>query len=187
MLFDSGVPIASLDVGLAPHEPEAELRGLLADYAGPQESEPPKGDFSISTLMELPFDQALFETRRALKEEGFIIITEIDLQAQLAAKTHRHIRPYTILGVWVPSGEYEALSREPDVGLLMPSHVCVWDNGDGTCTVVTADLKHLCHVENKTPLAEAARAINARLRAAVSSVQFTASVKLRPPRVRVES
>lgn len=180
MFFDSGVPMASLDVDLPLHDLEAELEGLLADYATrPQTAEPPRGqhdgDFSISTIVGLPFDRALSETRRALEEEEFIIITEIDLQAQLAAKLHQHIRPYTILGVWVPSWEYEALKSEADAGLLMPSHVCVWDNGDDTCTVATADLKHLCHVENKTPLAEAARAVNARLRGAVSSVQFAAS------------
>jgi uncharacterized protein (DUF302 family) len=128
--------------------------------------------YSISTLVKLPFERALRETQRALKEEGFVVITEIDLQAQLAAKLNRQIRPYTILGVWVPSWEYEALSREPDIGLLMPSHVCLWDNGDGTCTLATADLKHLCHTEENPPLAEAARAVNAGLRAVVASVQF---------------
>ncbi len=130
------------------------------------------GEYSLSTLVELPFERALRETRQALEQEGFVLITEIDLQAQLAVKLNRQIRPYTILGVWVPSWEYEALSREPDIGLLMPSHVCLWDNGDGTCTLATADLKHLCHTEKNPPLAEAARAVNARLRAVVASVQF---------------
>jgi uncharacterized protein (DUF302 family) len=131
------------------------------------------GQYSISTLVKLPFDRALRESHQALKEEGLAVITEIDLQAELARKLDQQIRPYTILGVWVPSWEYEALSREPDIGLLMPSHVCLWDNGDGTCTLATADLKHLCHTEENPLLAEAARAVNARLRAAVASVQFT--------------
>lgn len=131
------------------------------------------GEYSISTVVKLPFHQALRETHQALEDEGFVVITEIDLQAQLAAKLNQQIRPYAILGVWVPSWEYEALSREPDIGLLMPSHVCLWDNGDDTCTLATADLKHLCHTEENPALAEAARAVNARLRATVASVQFT--------------
>ena len=131
------------------------------------------GQYSISTLVKLPFDRALRETRQALAEEEFVVITEIDLQEELAKKLGQQIRPYSILGVWVPSWEYEALSREPDIGLLMPSHVCLWDNGDGTCTLATADLKHLCHTEENPPLAEAARAVNARLGAVVASVQFT--------------
>jgi uncharacterized protein (DUF302 family) len=139
------------------------------------------GEYSISTLVKLPFERALRETHQALKDEGFVVITEIDLQGQLASKLNRAIRPYTILGVWVPSWEYEALSREPDIGLLMPSHVCVWDNGDGTCTLATADLKHLCHAERSTRLAEAARAINARLRAVVASVQFVGATDLPQP------
>jgi uncharacterized protein (DUF302 family) len=131
------------------------------------------GQYSISTLVKLPFDRALRETHTSLEAEGLIVITEIDLQSELAKKLGQQIRPYTILGVWVPSWEYEALSREPDIGLLMPSHVCLWDNGDGTCTVATADLKQLCHTDENPPLAEAARAVNARLRAVVASVQFT--------------
>jgi uncharacterized protein (DUF302 family) len=139
------------------------------------------GQYSISALVKLPFERALRETHQALKEEGFIVITEIDLQAQLAVKLNRQIRPYAILGVWVPSWEYEALSREPDIGLLMPSHVCLWDNGDGTCTLATADLKHLCHAEENLPLAEAARAVNARLRAVVASVQFVPMTDMPQP------
>jgi uncharacterized protein (DUF302 family) len=130
------------------------------------------GQYSISTHVKLPFERALRETHRALAEEEFVVITKIDLHAELAKKLGQQIRPYTILGVWVPSWEYEALSREPDIGLLMPSHVCLWDNGEGTCTLATADLQHLCHTEENRPLAEAAHAVNARLRAVVASVQF---------------
>jgi uncharacterized protein (DUF302 family) len=139
------------------------------------------GQYSLSTLVKLPFDRALQETRDALAEEEFVVITEIDLQAELAKKLGRQIRPYALLGVWVPSWEHQALSREPDIGLLMPSHVCLWDNGDGTCTLATADLKRLCQTEQDSPLAEAARAVNARLRAVVASVQFAGMADAPPP------
>jgi uncharacterized protein (DUF302 family) len=128
--------------------------------------------YSISTIIKLPFDRALEEARLALAEEEFVIITEINLQAELANKLAQQIQPYTILGVWVPSWENQALKEEPDIALLMPSHLCVWDNGDGTCTVATPDLKHLCSSEKNPRLAEAARAVNARLRAVVGSMQF---------------
>ncbi len=134
------------------------------------------GNYSISTKIKLPFDRALRDTRDALAEEEFVVITEIDLQAELSTKLGQKIRPYTILGVWVPSWEYQALQQEPDIALLMPSHVCLWENPDGTCTLATADLKHLCHTEDNLALAEAARAVNARLRAVVASVQFSGAV-----------
>lgn len=133
-------------------------------------------NYSISTNIALPFDRALRETRAALAEEEFVVVTEIDLRTELAAKLGHQIRPYTILGVWVPSWEYQALQQEPDIALLMPSHVCLWENLDGTCTLATADLKHLCQTDDKSPLAEAARAVNARLRAVVASVQFSGAV-----------
>lgn len=144
------------------------------------------GQYSISTLVKLPFDRALRETHRALAEEEFVVITEIDLQAELAKKLGHQIRPYSILGVWVPSWEYQALQQEPDIALLMPSHICLWDNGDGTCTLATADLKHLCHTEDNSLLAESARAVNARLRAVVASVQFTGMAETSQPSPHAE-
>lgn len=131
------------------------------------------GQNSLSTVIRLPFDRALRETRQALEGEELVVITEIDLQAELAKRLGHQMRSYTLLGVWVPSWECQALKADPDIALFMPSHVCLWDNGDGTCTLATADLNHLCRVEQNTPLAEAARAVNARLRAVIASVQFT--------------
>ena len=128
--------------------------------------------YSFSAIVNLSFDRALQETRLALEEEEFLIIAEIDLQAQLSEKLNREIRPYTILGVWVPSWECEALSQEPDAGLLMPSHVCLWDNGNGTCTLVTPNRKHICQLKENPPLANAARAVNARLRAVMATLEF---------------
>lgn len=136
--------------------------------------------YSITTVIKLAFDRALKETRQALQEEGFVVLTEIDLQAELARKLGQRIGRYTLLGVWVPSWEYEALQQEPDIALLMPSHVCLWDNGDGTCTLATPDLKHLCDAEAGSRLAEAARAVHARLRGVVASVEFTGAAALRP-------
>lgn len=131
------------------------------------------GDYSISTVVDLPFERALQETCAALAEEEFVVITRIDLQSELANKISQRIRPYVVLGVWLPTWEYEALKHDPDIALLMPSHVCVWDNGEGTCTIATANLKALCGAEEQSPLTQAARAVNARLRAVVASVQFT--------------
>jgi len=129
--------------------------------------------YSITTIIKLPFAAALRETHNTLAEEEFVVLTEIDLQAELLRRLGRQIRPYTILGVWLPAWEYQALKEEPDIALLMPSHVCLWDNGDGTCTLATADLQHLCDAQHNPRLAEAARIVNDRLHAAVVSVQFT--------------
>ena len=138
------------------------------------------GNYSISTNIKLPFDRALRETRDALAGEEFVVITEIDLQTELSRQLGQQIRPYTILGAWVPSWEYQALQQEPDIALLMPSHVCLWENADGTCTLATADLRSLCRADDDSPLTEAARAVNARLRAVVASVQFAGAVGTPP-------
>jgi uncharacterized protein (DUF302 family) len=121
----------------------------------------------------LPVEMALAKTREALHEEGFLIITEINLQQQFEGKLHQAIRRYWILGVWVPALELKAVASEPEIGLLMPSHICIWENDDGTASLATAALKHLTELTEHPTLAEAARAVNARLSAVMDWVRTT--------------
>jgi uncharacterized protein (DUF302 family) len=130
---------------------------------------------SYAVVVEVPmaFDQTVAAARAALVEEGFAVISEIDLQQQLRDKLNLQIRRYRILGVWVPTWEMQAIAHEPEIGVLLPSHVCVWEKADGTCGVATADLKALAPAEQHPALAEAARAVNARLHAVLDWVQTT--------------
>jgi len=73
----------------------------------------------------------------------------------------------------VPAWELKAVASEPEIGLLMPSHICVWENDDGTATIATADLKQLTEMSEHPTLAQAARAVNARLSAVMDWVRPT--------------
>ena len=126
--------------------------------------------YGISTKVSLPYEQALAKTREALKAEGFGVITEIDVRKTVKEKLGEEFRPYIILGACNPPLAHRAISMEPEIGLLMPCNVCVWDNMDGTSTVAAVDVSALFYIVQNPALQEIAETVSARLRRVVESI-----------------
>jgi uncharacterized protein (DUF302 family) len=95
--------------------------------------------YYISTRLNTSFEQAVARVREALSEEGFGVLTEIDIQATLKKKLDVEFRPYLILGACNPPFAYRALQAEPMIGTMLPCNVIVQDMGADGIDVAAVD------------------------------------------------
>lgn len=110
------------------------------------------------------FDEILQAVPEALKQEGFGVLTEIDVAAVMKKKLDKDLRPYKILGACNPNFAYEALRVENKIGTMLPCNVVVQELENGNIEVAVVDpMGSMQAVENED-LAEVASEVQARLR-----------------------
>lgn len=113
--------------------------------------------YALETRTPLGYAPALDKVVELLKEEGFGILTEVDVQATIKAKLGLDFKPYKILGACNPPLAHQTLQAEPLVGVFLPCNVVVYEAPDGETRVAAMDPRLMARIMNNDrigPLAE---------------------------------
>lgn len=126
--------------------------------------------YYFSRTFEGGFDGVVGRTREALTQEGFGVITEIDVQATLKSKIDVDFRPYLILGACNPAMAHEALQIEDKVGTMLPCNVVVQERSNGEIEVAAIDPVASMESIGNPALSVKAAEVAAKLRAALERI-----------------
>lgn len=130
------------------------------------------GRYGYRRHVDRGFDEAVERTKETLKEEGFGVLSEIDIDEKLKEKLGVEFRRYKILGACNPPLAYKTLQEDLDVGLLLPCNVVVYEADEGGGTVISAiDASAMLSVVGDNPkISEVSEEVNRKLRRAVDNI-----------------
>ena len=117
-------------------------------------------EFGFGITLKRDFDVVLADVAKALKGEGFGVLTEIDVKATLKKKIDVDFKRYQILGACNPPLAYRALTTHPSIGLMLPCNVTVSENDEGGTDVAFLDpilMMSVAGNPNLEPVAQEAR------------------------------
>lgn len=127
-------------------------------------------EYAISKSVDKTFPETVEAVTAALKQEGFGVITEIDLKEKFREKLGIDFRNYKILGACNPALAHKAIQQEEKIGVMLPCNVLVQENENGTVEVAAVNpLNSIGMVGNETLQALAAE-VTAKLKAAIDRV-----------------
>lgn len=122
--------------------------------------------YGLTRQLSVPYDEAVVRVKAALAEEGFGVLTEIDVKDTMRQKLGKEFRKYNIIGACNPALALRALEAELQVGLLLPCNVVVYEDGDST-TVAAFDPEAAMGLADNPALEEVAKEAKARLKRAL--------------------
>jgi uncharacterized protein (DUF302 family) len=125
--------------------------------------------YTLSASTELAFAEAVARARDELAREGFGILCEIDVQATLEKKLGVEREPYLILGACNPPLAHRALEAEPELGVLLPCNVIVYQE-QGQTHIAAVDAEQMLSIVDNDELAATAGEVRRRLAAVVDRV-----------------
>ncbi|MCX7551497.1 DUF302 domain-containing protein [Xanthomarina sp. F2636L] len=128
--------------------------------------------YFFSTILEnITFEEAITKTKAALKEEGFGVLSEINIKDTLKNKLDVDLDPYIILGACSPKHAYEAIKSEPNIGVFLPCNVIVKQVRHKTFEVSAVDpIASMGSVENKN-LGQVAKDVEGKLKKVIARLK----------------
>jgi uncharacterized protein (DUF302 family) len=125
--------------------------------------------YALSTTVDAPYERAVDAVKEALGEQGFGVLTEIDIKATLKKKLDVDVPAQVILGACRPPLAHAALQAEPSVGLLLPCNVVVRETDTGT-VVEAVDPQTMVSMTDNGDLQQIADEAKERLEKALASL-----------------
>ena len=128
-------------------------------------------EYYFSTNLKTGFQEAIAKTTKALKTEGFGVITEIDMQSKLKEKLGVDFKKYKILGACNPVFAYKALQAEEKIGTMLPCNIIIIDKENGTTEVAAINpIASMMAIQN--PLLEPlAREVTNKLKRMIDNLE----------------
>ena len=127
-------------------------------------------NYGYKRTVELSFEEVDDRIRSSLEEQGFGVLTEIDVKSTLKKKLDKNFQKYTILGACNPPLAFEALEDEQAIGLLLPCNVVLWENEDSSTTIAAIDADKMMTIVKNNQLYNLAKKVNTLLKKAVDNV-----------------
>ncbi|MFC9552386.1 DUF302 domain-containing protein [Rhodococcus sp. NPDC056960] len=129
-------------------------------------------NLALSATLHTTFADAVERTRQALSEQGFGVLTEIDMKATLKAKLGEDMEDYLILGACNPPLAHRAVTVDRQIGLLLPCNVVVRadTSADGTIIVDAMNPRLMVDVTGEPALQDVADEATTKLRAAIDAL-----------------
>jgi uncharacterized protein (DUF302 family) len=127
--------------------------------------------YGLRVDLPIPYDEAVTRASEALMQQGFGVLTAIDVRQTLRQKLDREFRPYVILGACNPGLADRALHAELEIGLLLPCNVIVYQREPGASTVAAMAPLPAMGLVGNADVAAVAKEADARLRAALHHLE----------------
>jgi uncharacterized protein (DUF302 family) len=126
--------------------------------------------YHFTKVLNCPFDDAVTRATQALADQGFGVLTTIDVAATMKAKLGAEMKPYIILGACNPHFAYRALQAENKIGTMLPCNVVVQDMGNGKSEVSAVNPLESMSAINNADLAPIAGEVTSRLQTMIDSL-----------------
>jgi len=126
--------------------------------------------YAFSTVLDTSYEDAISRVTDALKEEGFGVLTEIDVKATLKKKLDKEFRKYVILGACNPPFAHRSLEADLDVGLLLPCNVIVYETDDKKAYIAAINPVSALEIIQSQELRNIAEEISEKLKRVVEIV-----------------